>query len=335
MAIVVAPLLHAETPSIFFLLLSITFAVKTPSLRNAFFSGAFAGIATLIRLQCGFCIPFIIAAYLFVNANKIREKVKYALMFSFAVGITYGLWPARNFLLHDRIIFAQDIHVGAHWSEDFLSFLNYTHSISTDHTPYYWSILKNEKVNWPASAYIDPRDSLLLDSVVSMCQTCSNGFAYWKWGERLTKNLELPAHSCESEIVSIFDSLTQKQKTQNAFHYWIIIPLHNLSKCFFKLTVYGDKPFMIKFFSSGLLMIRSLLIVLGLIGIFLAYKNMLLSRRFLFVVSGYVLSWYLFISVVHRNIEIRYLIQADTMLLIPGAFAIMVLLFNKYLKQFG
>ena len=335
MAIVFSPLLHAETSSIFFLLLSIRFAFKPISLRNAFFSGAFAGIATLIRLQCAFCMPFIVVAFLYGNGNRIRKKLKYALMFCFAVGITYGLWPARNFLLQDRVVFGQDIHVGAHWSEDFISFLDYTHSISTDHTPYYWSILKNEKVNWPAAAYIDPADSLLLDSVVKMCQTCSMGFAYWKAGEHLVPALQLPANPCEYEIAAIFNALTEKQKTQNAFHYWITIPLQNLSKCFFKLTLYGDKSFMIKFFSSMLFLIRSLLIVLGLAGIFLAYRKKLLSKSFLFVAIGYMLSWYLFISFVHRNIEMRYLIQTDVVLLIPAAFAIMMLFFNKYLKQSG
>ena len=334
MAIVVAPLLHAETASIFFILLSLRFAFRRVSIRNAFFSGVFAGFAALIRLQCAFLIPFLMMVFVFGHADKILASVKHALVFCFAIGITYGLWPARNFLLHDRLIFSQDIHVGGHWSEDFISFLDFTHSISTDHTPYYWAILKNEKVNWPPSAYIDPGDSLLLDSVVMMCRTCSNGFAYWKAGERLVPKLELPAKPCEAEIAVIFNELTEKQKTRNGFHYWITIPLHNLAKCFFKLTLYGNKPFMIKAFSSLLFVIRSLLVVSGLAGIFLAFKKQMINRKFLFVVFGYVMAWYLFISFIHRNIEIRYLIQTDTVLLIPAAFAIMVVFFNKYLKGY-
>jgi hypothetical protein len=274
-------------------------------------------------------------AFIFPHADKISEKVKHALIFCLAVGITYGLWPARNYLLHDRIIFSQDIHVGGHWSEDFISFLDFTHSISTDHTPYYWSILKNEKVNWPAAAYIDPGDSLLLDSVVAMCRTCSNGFAHWKFGEHLVSEIDLHARPCDLEIAAIFNSLIEKQKTQNAFHYWITIPLNNLGKCFFKLSLYGDKPVMVKIFSSLLFMFRSLLVILGIIGIFLAYKKSLLGRKFLVFVLGYMCTWYLYISFLHRNIEMRYLLHTDIILLIPAAFAIMVLFFNKYLKQYG
>jgi len=344
-AIVFMPLLQAESSSVFFLLLSLWFAfrpvaqetakIPAASLRNAFYSGAFAGIATLIRLQCAFGIPFIMLAFIYPHAAKITTKVKYAFMFCLAVGITYGLWPMRNYLLHDRVLFSQDIGIGAHWSEDFLSFLDFTHSISTDHTPFYWSILKNEKVNWPSAAYIDPEDSLLLDSVVTMCRTCSNGFAYWRFGERLVPKLELHDKPCNSEVAGIFNSLTEKQKTKNAFHYWFMIPLQNLEKCFFKLTLYGNKPLMLKIFSSVLFIIRSLLVVLGLTGIFLAYKRGLLNKKFLVLVFGYMITWYLYISIVHRNIEMRYLLHTDVILLIPAAFAIMQLLFNKYLKQYG
>jgi len=333
-AIVFMPLLQAETSSIFFLLLSVWFAFKSTSARNAFFSGTFVGIATLIRLQCAFAIPFIMLAFIYPHAGKVLSKIKYAMIFCLAVGLTYGLWPARNYLLHDRIIFSQDIHVGGHWSEDYISFLDFTHSISTDHTPYYWSILKNEKVNWPPAAYIDPGDSLLLDSVVTMCRTCSNGFAYWKFGEHLVSEIALPGKPCDLEIAAIFNALTEKQKSKNPFHYWVTIPLDNLGKCFFKLSLYGDKPVMLKIFSSVLFMIRSLLVILGMIGIFLAYKKSLLGRKFLVFVFGYMISWYLYISIIHRNIEMRYLLHNDMILLIPAAFTIMILFFNRYLKQY-
>jgi hypothetical protein len=333
-AIVFVPLLQAEISSVFFLLVSTWYAFKPPSVRNAFASGAFAGIATLCRLQCAFALPFIMLAFIYRQADKISGKVKQALLFSIGVAITYGLWPARNYFFQNKLVFSQEINIGAHWSDDFLSFLDYTHSISTDHTPFYWSILKNEKVNWPAAAYIDPGDSLLLDSVVTMCRNCSNSFAYWKFGEHLVPKVELPEHSCETRITSIFNSLTEKQKTKNAFHYWIVIPLLNLEKCFFKMSLYGDKPLSVKILSSILFMIRTILVLLGLAGIFMAYKKKMLAKKFLVFAFGYMISWYLYISIVHRNIEMRYLLHTDIILLIPAAFAIMTMFFNKYLQQF-
>jgi hypothetical protein len=334
-AIVFMPLLQAETPSVFFLLLGIWFAFKPRNFRNAFFSGAFAGVATLFRLQCAFSIPFILLAFLSRDVVKNFEKMKHALIFCLAVALTYGFWPARNYLFHGKILFSQEIHVGGHWSDDFIAFLDFSHSISTDHTPVYMSILKNEKVHWPAAAYLDPGDSVLLDSAVMMCRTCSNSFALWKFGEHLTTENKLLEHPCDSGITAIFNSLTVKQKTKNTFHYWIIIPLQNLEKCFFKINLYGNKPWMVKAFGNILFIIRSLLVVLGLTGIYLAFKKSLLQRKFLLLVSGYMISWYLFISIIHRNIEMRYLLHTDVVLLIPAAFAIMVLFFNRYLKQNG
>jgi hypothetical protein len=334
-AIVFMPLLQAETPSILFLLLGIWFAFRPRNIRNAFLSGAFAGIATLFRLQCAFSIPFILLAFLSRDAEGNLKKMKHALLFCFAVALTYGLWPARNYLLHDRIVFSQDIHVGGHWSDDFIAFLDFTHSVSTDHTPYYWSILKDEKVNWPAEAYLDPGDSALLDSAVMLSRTCSNSFALWKSGEHLTKEVKQHDHPCDSAITTIYNSLTAKQKSRNAFHYWITIPLQNLEKCFFKFTLYGNKPWIVKISGRILFIIRSLLVLCGLIGIFLAYRKNLMNRKFLLLVFGYMMTWYLFISVVHRNIEMRYLLHTDVLLLIPAAFALMVLFFNKYLKAYG
>ena len=146
--IVWAPVLYAETSSIFFILLSIYFAFQKLTLRSAFLSGLFGGIATLIRLQCAFCVLFITLVFFLSDEKAAREKMRHALVFGFAILLSYGLWPARNIFLQHRVLFSQDLNMGRHWSRDFMSFLDFTHSISTDHTPYYREILENKKVQF-------------------------------------------------------------------------------------------------------------------------------------------------------------------------------------------
>ncbi len=332
--IIWTPVLYAETSSIFFLLLSIYFAFQKTTFRSAFLSGIFVGIATLIRLQCAFGILFI-AGVFFFSGKSIQNRIRHGFFFGFAILISYGLWPARNYFLQNRILFSQDLNMGHHWSPDYLSFVDFTHSIGTDHTEYYFQILRDEKVNWPKVAFTEPVDSLLLDSVVNLCRTCSNGFAYWKWGERISPELNLPSNPCDTIIHHIFDELIQKQKSKNSFHYYVTIPLENLSKSFFKMSLYGNKSMAVKLFSSLLFIIRSVLIFTGLFGIYFAFKNNFLQKKFLIFILFYFAAWYLFLSFNYRNMEMRYLVHTDILLLIPAAYVILTLLVNTNRKETG
>lgn len=329
--IIWSPVLYAETSSVFFLLLCVFYGFQKTGTRSVFLSGLFGGIATLIRLQCAFGVLFV-GAMLFFSGNEDSKlkQLRYTVIFCFAILVTYGLWPARNYFLQDRILFSQDLKIGGHWSPDFMSFVDFTHSVSTDHTPYYFQILKNENVTWPKGTYIDSGDSALLDSAVNLCRTCGTGFAYWKWGEHISKKLELNPAPCDDAIAKIFTSLTEKQKEKNAFRYWVVIPLQNLKKCFFKFSIYGDKSLLVKFVSSFLFILRSALIVLGLFGIYLAFKNHYLKNKFLLFVLLYMITWYLDLSIFYRNMEMRYLLHTDILLLIPAAYLLTAFFSNKY-----
>ena len=84
-----------------------------------------------------------------------------------------------------------------------------------------------------------------------------------------------------------------------------------------------------------LFLLRSFLVVIGLLGIYLALRNRGVRKKFLLIVLGYMITWYLYISFIYRNIEMRYLLHTDILLLIPAAFALTVLFFNKHLKATG
>ncbi len=331
--IVWVPVLYAETSSIFFLLLSIFYSLNSNSLRNVFLSGLFVGIATLIRLQCVFCIPFIAMTYFFSTKNNLKDKIRTMATFSIAVLISYGLWPARNIFLQHRILFSQDLEIGRQWSRDFMAFLDFAYSIRTDHTSLYWEIIDNKEVHWPKQAYLDPEDSILLDSVVKLCRTCGTGFESWKVGEGMHPYFMLAAPKCDSLIDKIFTSLYQKQKTKNALNYWVIVPMTNLEKCFFKFTLYGNKSPSVKLFSGILFIFRSVFVMLGLLGIYIAFKNNFLEKRFLLFVLSYVIVWYFYLSFFYRNMEIRYLLHTDILLLIPAAYVLLGLFAKKNPKE--
>lgn len=329
--IVWAPVLYAETSSLFFLLLSVFFSLKLLSGKYSFLSGIFGGIATLIRLQCIFALPLLCIACLFHKVD-LKRKITAMTFFGFGVLITYGLWPARNYFLHDRIVFSQDLNIGKFWSKDYLAFMDYVYSVRTDHTPVYRSLIHGEKVDWPAAAYLSKKDSLLLDSVSVLCNKCGTGFSYFMVQEGVRSNVVDQSTNCDSAIATIFNELRDEQLKQNGMHYWLTVPLGNIQKCFFKFSIYGNKSTTVKLMSSLLFIFRTLFILLGFYGIYLGIKNKFFGKGFVFFLLSYPIIWYLYLSFFYRNMEIRYLLHTDVLLLIPAAYVITGLIINKNQK---
>jgi hypothetical protein len=327
--IVWSPVLYAETSSIFFILLSFYFFLKPVSHKNVFLSGFFGGIAALLRLQCILWIPCLVLTYLISKELNLKKKIRFIFLLGFGVLLTYGLWPGRNYFLQHRVLFSEENgNIGSFWSKDFLAFLHFVYAVRTDHVPVFNQIIFNKKVEWPRQAYLDSSDSLLLDSVVSLCRKCGTGFSYWMVSNNVQKKPVLPSENCDSVIDKIFTSLYLKQKSQNAFNYWVMVPLGNLYKCVFKFSLYGDKSKFVKFFSSSLFLFRTLLIVLGLLGIYLSMKYKFLDPRFCILIASFALANYFYLSFFYRNMEMRYLLQSDVLLLIPAAY-FFVWIFSK------
>jgi len=326
-AIVWAPVLYAETSSVFFTLLSILFALKETSPKNIFFAGLFGGIATLLRLQSAFCVLF--AGIVVFNAARDRkQRFRYITYFSFAVLVSYGLWPMRNIFFQHRVLFSQDLNIGRNWSRDYMSFMDYIFSIKTDYNSVYHEIIENKEVHWPAAAYLEPGDSALLDSAVNLCRTCGTGFSYWKFFSGLQQEVVAPGQSCDTAIDKIFTTLSARQRTKNPVSYWLKVPLGNLSKCLFKISLYGNKSRVVKISGSSLFILRSFFVCLGFLGLYTGFRKKFFTEKFLLFSAGYIVTWYIFLSFFYRNIEMRYLLHCDILLLIPSAY-LLVLFFRR------
>ena len=88
----------------------------------------------------------------------------------------------------------------------------------------------------------------------------------------------------------------------------------------------------VKLFSSLLFIFRSAFIFLGIFGIYMGMKMKFFDRRFLFFLISYPAVWYVYLSFFYRNMEIRYLLHTDVLLLIPAAYVLFNYLFNRYQK---
>jgi hypothetical protein len=298
---------YAESLSIFLLFLTVFFLLKSG--RFIILSGFIAGLAVLTRLQIMFIIPFITLAFLLQKRRA--ELIRFIVPFI----LVYGMWPVRNLVNHNRLLFSQDIHIGKNWSEDYLAFMNYIFSVQTDHKPQFDQIVFGTPVTWPRECYLEEGDSLLLAETVELCRKCGTGFSYFMTYRIPGKDI-VDEDNCDAEIAARFNALREKQVKNNAFHYYIEVPLGNLRKCFFKSYVYKSIPELANKISVVILTLRTILIFAGLLSLYFMFR----SRQYqfiAFIIAGFSLSWYFYLSFIYRNIEIRYLLPADVLLLLP------------------
>lgn len=324
--IVWTPIAIAESVSIFFFLGSLYFYFND---RNnlAFLSGILLGVSVLTRLQIIFIFPFLAAGIYVVRSGNFYWKKKLVL-FILGFSLIYGIWPVRNYINHNRIMFSQDLNVGRNWSPDYLAFMDFIFAVQTDHKPQYDQIINFETVTWPPQAYISPNDSATLTQVIDSCRVCGTGFSYFMKHAGKRPSYVAKNENCDAYIAAEFKKLTASQKKNNPENYYIKVPLSNLYKAVFKFSLYGDKSVAVKVAGSLLFLYRTFLIFAGIAGLIILYKKRAASHAFVFITTCFVISWYLYLTFVYRNIEIRYLLPADLMLLISASYLFNYLYLN-------
>jgi 4-amino-4-deoxy-L-arabinose transferase-like glycosyltransferase len=324
--IVWSAVVYAETLSIFLFLLSICFFLNAISGKQYFVSGAIFSLSVLTRIQLIVFIPFFIFIS-FLSNNKgsfIITNYKNTFLFILSIVIVYGSWPIRNIIIHGKPIFAQHLGDRAHWSSDYFYYMEYIWSVKTDHEPQLTQILRGEKVEFPPSSYIHKEDTLLLSRVIDLSRNCGEGFSYFARSMGLRDTVIKRGQDCNEEIVSIYKTLIENQKKYNKLSYYLLVPIGNLKKAILKNNLYKPATSKIALFANIFFNYRTVLILIGmfsLLYIFITDKNLFFSNGIL-IIFFYVMAWYIFHSFVYRNMEIRYLLHADILLIFPAAFGI-------------
>ena len=90
---------------------------------------------------------------------------------------------------------------------------------------------------------------------------------------------------------------------------------------------------MVNIMSTILFGYRTIMILLGLLGLFLYWR---VNKKFpllLKLILSYFILWYFWNSFMYRNMEMRFLIQADLLLLIPAAWLFVFVIEKYFLKK--
>jgi hypothetical protein len=251
---------------------------------------------------------------------------------------TYGLYPMRNYFLHNKVILFQDLRgSGGVWSDATVNYMQYIYSVQSKWDPAWTNIMRNEKFNIDKAAFNYPGDSAILMDAIYKAQNCSYTFSCWSgyWqGHRLSASDTL----CDNEIAKSFLLLRNHQIEYNSFHYWIVLPLQNLKKCFFKSELSTSRTK-----SAALILVpivflyRTILLLIGLLAcIWFIIKGNFKRKILLYIILNFSF-WYLLICFGTmpqlRNIEMRYLLPVDVLLLIPASIVIQTLLLKIYKQK--
>jgi hypothetical protein len=313
------PLVYSEMLSITLTLSAILLFLKQ-SKNYPLFVGILLGIAALTRPQVLFLIPIIGLLILYRNKLNFKSLIKNALLFGISVLVIYGSWPLRNYINHGKVILTQDLRGAPHWDIDVISFMQYIYSIKTEWEPQMSQILAQEDVDIPEILKNFPEEAAIIHDLFEQSKSCAKGFSYWKTAKRKYQQEE----GCTEEVALGFQELRAKHIKMFPLNFYVILPMKNLQKALFKFSLYDTSTYIRKIASSFFIW-RSILIVLGILGLIFMYRNAVHPEMTL-LIAAFFLFLYIMLcagtSPQMRNIEVRYFVHADILLLLPASYFI-------------
>jgi 4-amino-4-deoxy-L-arabinose transferase-like glycosyltransferase len=330
---------YSETLTTFLLIIATFLFVEAAKEKKRMIfiaSGIVLGIAVLSRVQLlVFFLLVVLIGYIYVFLKNTKNETKLnGLLFIVGFIFIYSLWPLRNYFLHNRLVFTVTF-VPNSYTKDVMSAYKFLGYISPNEQAYnnFLAILHNEDLDIPKFATRDKDDSIKIFNTINNAKNNGFGFSffwdYWK--------TERPNSKDSIEAISnAFDELSFQMIRKYPLKTHLEIPLLNLKKMFFKHTLTNNSNF-----SSSLVRIlflyRSFILLLGVGSCFYVFSKFNINYFqfwFSFAILTYFLSWYFFMAFgPYRNIEIRYLLYCDVLLLIPAAFVLSLLPKNlKWLK---
>ncbi|MDB5268408.1 MAG: hypothetical protein JWP58_1448 [Hymenobacter sp.] len=308
-----------------------------PNVAYALGLGMLLALSILVREYMGILLP-ITFGWLLWQYWLARGKglLRYATLVAVGFGLLYGGWPVRNYLLAHRIILLKPKAAGyANQTPDVDEFYQWIHCWTPDENPWLDSVLIGKgTVRFPAAAFSSAASRAQAQRLVALARQCGSGFWMLRKGidsgPRYHNAAAMLAdtayqrhhfHHCNAEIGAGFQALRQQFMAEHPFRFWLDVPLRNLWKAFFKSTLTTDQalaprpaiPY------AGLLRLlfgyRTVLLLLGWGGL-LVVKGRGEARWLVAAVAGFL---YVYICFIYRGLEMRYLLQADVLLLVPAA----------------
>ena len=309
---------YTEVLSSFLAILSAyIFSIENKEKKHYILLGIVLGLLVLTREFLGILLPIYV---LIIFILKTPQRIKNILLLSFGFLVIYSSWPLRNYLNHDRVVFFRSYEGFLLYSKDYMKCRDYILCWTNNENQYLDSMLfSDNNVKCPDWIFSNPDDLDNLNKAINLGRECSSSFYYWK--KTKFNDIEKPNSFCDEEVAKAFIYQKKKFIKNNFLTYCFYVPYLNVKKILFKsnLEKGGSK---IKIILSNLLFsFRSLLVILGIISLTYSYKYK--STRFIHLFITFI---YLFFIFYIRKIEMRNLLQAEILMLIPTGHYISTLI---------
>ena len=315
------PITGTETFGIFITLLVAYAAVSFKSKKGLFAIGVLCGIALMTRQYLGLLLPIAIL-YATSHGQKLislRSTIT-ASMITAGFLTVVSPWFLRNWINHDAPTVLMGKTTGYEaYNIDYLAFNRFYTLYFVDVTP----IVKNIAVNGNDGLIYDEKIekySEELKEAAFLSKTCGSSFAQWRaYALNAPQELEI---NCNEEISKRYMDLRQRVLEEQGISRNIEVPLKNVGKALFKSELTKSAGDFKDKIINTVFMYRTALIALGLAAIFLIPRN----RLKIFII--FPIALILYISFITRQVEIRYLAQADALLIIFSAISLYALLYK-------
>ncbi len=242
---------------------------------------------------------------------------KYAVICSFTFIVLYSAWPIRNYLTTGRVVFIKTENSG-YWAYgmDFVSARKWFYAWTDSTEDHLINMRRNIDINSIdiQRAITSKYDEAYIRESISMATKCGRTFLYQR-GNPINKD----SAYCSDEVTRRFSNLFKNYIKEKPVAYLSVVPFQLLKKAFFKLQLRNHPPGLKGILISVLFSYRTIIICFAILGFVIALRA---KYKLILPVMFFTGFMYIFICFYMRQLEMRYLLQADIMLIIPASITI-------------
>jgi hypothetical protein len=343
------PMVYTELLSTDITLLLIYIMLRYTRTRWASLSlGMMVAVGLFMREYLGLFLPIALLWVVWAHGGlRVRGAWQAVALVTLGFGLVYIGWPIRNYIHSNRIVLLKPKTAGyASHKEDLDEFRSWLHCWTNDENPWIERVIRTKgPVPFPANVFANDRQQAQAKVLVAQARSCGSSFYMMRESHNSTvydlkssqsiyavysdtafmmhdpTYLFYRNHNCNTVISAGFKQLRLDYARRNPVSYWFGVPSENLVKTFFKSGLaaesqtggVGAKELAVK----ALFGYRTALLLLGILGLW-QYRKV----RGLWPIAIYAASIIFFICFLMRNLEMRYLLQADVLLLLPAALVL-------------
>jgi 4-amino-4-deoxy-L-arabinose transferase-like glycosyltransferase len=306
------------TPSVPDVLTTFLFAaalwqsVKIPeNFGRVVWVGVLFGLAALTREYLWVVLAGPVFGW-FQGFRELRVYLAKLTLMAVVMAMVYSPWPLRNYLLHDEWVFFRAGSSGyRQYAEDMRESVAWMNLWTDNPNEPLAKLTSGRTIDVPAWVFRDDQHRAEAERLFARGYACGSGIRLWGGQQEVER-------PCTEEVASGFRALKDELQSRETVRVWTVVPAKNIWKTLFKSElVEGPQSLWKQLAIRGLFGWRSLLLILGIFGVWTVLRARTTRAVLIPAFTLYVAMIFLI-----RGLQIRYLLQADALMLVFSAVAL-------------